>query len=385
MSSNASTSNPEKRPPTQWQDFNTRIREVLIRNGVQKPAVMQFASALKSKNADYGSWTDANILVEFRAWTPPAPKPKEPKEPKEPKAPKAPKEPKEPKEKKTPKNKAVGDETGSENSEKRPPTPWLLFVGRVRATLSSAASPNDPIFDELSSKVMKFASTLKGINADYMTWTDKSIVDEFRRWQPPPKEPKAPKAPKEPKQPKTSGSESGSTGSGKKERKKPAPKSPEEQAAINAKRAATREANKATKLAIATDDVPDARGYTQADYQRANAAAKANNDDDAAYEMALNARVAEQSAASAGGGGGPPSPVPAPRKATPPAPKKPATPSYTIEQLTNWVEIEGTPYAKNDRGDVTDEDRKFIGALRMNGTINKLAKSPADWITLFTE
>jgi hypothetical protein len=49
------------------------------------------------------------------------------------------------------------------------------------------------------------------------------------------------------------------------------------------------------------------------------------------------------------------------------------------------VEIEGTPYAKNDRGDVTDEDRKFIGALRMNGTINKLAKSPADWITLFTE
>jgi hypothetical protein len=213
----STTSNTEK-PQSAWIVFNNRVRALLIAGGAEKPAVMQFASFLKSKNAEYDTWADPQIVAEFRTWTPPPKEAKEPKAKKE-KAPKA------------------------EKAEKREPTPWLLFLGRVRNTLNvAAAGSDDPVFQELSSKIMQFASALKAQNASYDAWTDAKIVKEFRSWVPPPKAPKEPKAEKPAK---SSSSESGSEG--KKERKKPAPKTPEENAAIAAKRKATRDANKAAK------------------------------------------------------------------------------------------------------------------------------------------
>ena len=213
----STTSNTEK-PQSAWIVFNNRVRALLIAGGAEKPAVMQFASFLKSKNAEYDTWADPQIVAEFRTWTPP------PKEAKEPKA----------KKEKAPK---------TEKAEKREPTPWLLFLGRVRNTLNvAAAGSDDPVFQELSSKIMQFASALKAQNASYDAWTDAKIVKEFRGWVPPPKAPKEPKAEKPAK---SSSSESGSEG--KKERKKPAPKTAEENAAIAAKRKATRDANKAAK------------------------------------------------------------------------------------------------------------------------------------------
>ena len=217
----STTSNTEK-PQSAWIVFNNRVRALLIAGGAEKPAVMQFASFLKSKNAEYDTWADPQIVAEFRTWTPPPKEAKEPKAKKE-KAPKA------------------------EKAEKREPTPWLLFLGRVRNTLNvAAAGSDDPVFQELSSKIMQFASALKAQNASYDAWTDAKIVKEFRSWVPPPKAPKEPKAEKPAK---SSASESGSEG--KKERKKPAPKTAEENAAIAAKRKATRDANKAAAAAAA--------------------------------------------------------------------------------------------------------------------------------------
>jgi hypothetical protein len=327
----STTSNTEK-TPSPWIVFNGTIRRVLTASGAEKPAVMQFASFLKAKNASYDAWTEAQILTEFGTWVPPPPKEKEPKEPKEKKSKKEPKE----------------------GAEKRAPTPWLLFLGRVRTALNTAAAgSDDPLFQELSSKVMQFASALKAKSAAYDAWTDAKIVKEFRSWVPPPKEPKAPKAAK---------SDSGSEG--KKERKKPAPKSPEEQAAINAKRAATREANKAAKAASSGESAAES-GAEEAK------PASVSGSEGKKERKKPAPKTAEEKAA-----------INAKRAATREANKaaSAAAPAFTQEQLRNWQPVDDTEYGMNERGDVIDEERNFVGRMKPDGkTIDRKFPRPADW------
>ena len=327
----STTSNTEK-TPSPWIVFNGTIRRVLTASGAEKPAVMQFASFLKAKNASYDAWNDAQILAEFGSWVPPPPKEKEAKEPKEKKSKKEPKE----------------------GAEKRAPTPWLLFLGRVRTALNTAAAgSDDPLFQELSSKVMQFASALKAKSAAYDAWTDAKIVKEFRGWVPPPKEPKAPKAAK---------SESGSEG--KKERKKPAPKSPEEQAVINAKRAATREANKAAKAASSGESA----GESAAEEAKP---ASVSGSEGKKERKKPAPKTAEEKAA-----------INAKRAATREANKAAtaAVPAFTQEQLRNWQPVDDTEYGVNERGDVIDEDRNFVGRMKPDGkTIDRKFPRPADW------
>ena len=323
----STTSNTEK-TPSPWIVFNGTIRRVLTASGAEKPAVMQFASFLKAKNASYDAWTEAQILAEFGTWVPPPPKEKEAKEPKEKKSKKEPKE----------------------GAEKRAPTPWLLFLGRVRTALNTAATfaDGDPLFQELSSKVMQFASALKAKSAAYDAWTDAKIVKEFRGWVPPPKEPKAPKAAK---------SESGSEG--KKERKMPPPKSPEEQAVINAKRAATREANKAAKAASSGESAAE------------EAKPASVSGSEGKKRKAGPPKTAEQQAV-----------INAKRAATKEANKlkSAAAPAFTQEQLRNWQPVDDTEYGVNERGDVIDEDRNFVGRMKPDGkTIDRKFPRPADW------
>jgi hypothetical protein len=327
----STTSNTEK-TLSPWIVFNGTIRRVLTTSGAVKPAVMQFAAFLKGKNASYEAWTEAQILTEFGTWVPPPPKEKEPKEPKEKKSKKEPKE----------------------GAEKRAPTPWLLFLGRVRTALNTAAAgSDDPLFQELSSKVMQFASALKAKSAAYDAWTDAKIVKEFRGWVPPPKEPKAPKAAK---------SDSGSEG--KKERKKPAPKSPEEQAVINAKRAATREANKAAKAASSGESAAES-GAEEAK------PASVSGSEGKKERKKPAPKTAEEKAA-----------INAKRAATREANKaaSAAAPAFTQEQLRNWQPVDDTEYGVNERGDVIDEERNFVGRMKPDGkTIDRKFPRPADW------
>ena len=60
----------EAKEPTPWQHFLARVRGVL--SGEKKPPVMKFAAALKAMNPSYDTWTDAQILAEFRGFTPSA-------------------------------------------------------------------------------------------------------------------------------------------------------------------------------------------------------------------------------------------------------------------------------------------------------------------------
>ena len=60
----------EPKEPTPWQHFLARVRGVL--SGEKKPPVMKFAAALKAMNPSYDTWTDAQILAEFRGFTPSA-------------------------------------------------------------------------------------------------------------------------------------------------------------------------------------------------------------------------------------------------------------------------------------------------------------------------
>ena len=71
----ASTEDKPKREPTAWRLFADRIRTLLRENGYEGkalgPACVQFASALKEENADFSSWSDADILARRSAWTAP--------------------------------------------------------------------------------------------------------------------------------------------------------------------------------------------------------------------------------------------------------------------------------------------------------------------------
>jgi len=64
--------NAPKKEPNDWIKFTTKVREALksadIKAGVE---VTQFCGMLKTKNADYASWTSDAILVEHSSWTRP--------------------------------------------------------------------------------------------------------------------------------------------------------------------------------------------------------------------------------------------------------------------------------------------------------------------------
>jgi hypothetical protein len=64
-----------KREPTAWRLFADRVRAVLKDNGFSGNALgtecVQFASSLKDENADFSSWTDADIIARRSAWAKP--------------------------------------------------------------------------------------------------------------------------------------------------------------------------------------------------------------------------------------------------------------------------------------------------------------------------
>jgi hypothetical protein len=64
--------NAPKKEPNDWIKFTSKVREALkaanIKAGVE---VTQFCGMLKTKNADYASWTPEAILTEHSGWTRP--------------------------------------------------------------------------------------------------------------------------------------------------------------------------------------------------------------------------------------------------------------------------------------------------------------------------
>jgi hypothetical protein len=143
------------------------------------------------------------------------------------------------------------------NAEKKEPNVWIKFTLRVEAILAAAkaAAGTDEAalapFKGPATIAKQFASFLKDTKA-YGEWTDEEILGQFRTWTRPEQSKMA--AAGKTKSAKTSpaasvagsGDEAASVTSAEpKQRKKPAPKTPEEQAAINAKRAATKAAKAA--------------------------------------------------------------------------------------------------------------------------------------------
>jgi hypothetical protein len=65
-----------KRAPNAWIVFTKRVRDLLKANGYKENAVgiesNMFASALKEENADFSSWSDADILARREGWSRPA-------------------------------------------------------------------------------------------------------------------------------------------------------------------------------------------------------------------------------------------------------------------------------------------------------------------------
>jgi hypothetical protein len=63
-------------PPTAWRLFTDRVRGLLKDNAYAGKSVgvecVQFCSSLKTENADFDSWADADILAQRAAWSAPA-------------------------------------------------------------------------------------------------------------------------------------------------------------------------------------------------------------------------------------------------------------------------------------------------------------------------
>jgi len=63
-----------KKEPNEWIKFTQRVSVALKEGGVEVGAATlskQFASSLKTENADYSSWTDDAIVTAWKSWTPP--------------------------------------------------------------------------------------------------------------------------------------------------------------------------------------------------------------------------------------------------------------------------------------------------------------------------
>lgn len=71
----ASAEDKPKRAPTAWVLFTGRVRSVLSEAGFPKKDLgvecIMFCSSLKDENADFDSWSDADILARRAAWTKP--------------------------------------------------------------------------------------------------------------------------------------------------------------------------------------------------------------------------------------------------------------------------------------------------------------------------
>ena len=173
----------------------------------------------------------------------------------------------------------------------------------------------------------------------YEAWSDSEVLEAFESWERPVHEPRAKKSPATSAAASDASDGASEAGSAKKERKKPAPKSDEEKAAIAAKRAATIASKKAAAPVAEVIVAPVA--------------------------------VPEPVAA--------PAPEPVAKKAIS---KKAAAKTYTMEQLTNFepITIGDEEFGVNERGDVIDGDGAFIGVYdAAKKAINRNAKVPTDW------
>jgi len=220
----------------------------------------------------------------------------------------------------------------SPTGEKKEPNVWIKFTMRVEAILAAAKAAAGTDEEALApfkgpaTIAKQFASFLKDTKA-YDEWTDDAILEAFRTWTRPEQSKMAAAGKTKSAKNSVAGSDGDdSVTSEKKERKKPAPKTPEEQAAINAKRAATKAAK---KEATGTLEVLEAA-----------------------------------------------TPADAPAAAPKTFKKKVPTATQVKE---SWEPMEGTEYGVNMRGEVADEDGNYIGKRLPNGSIDKTIPKPADW------
>ena len=222
------------------------------------------------------------------------------------------------------------------NAPKKPANDWIVFTQRVGNLLKAAGAADESRAEHFSgpaTMVKSFSSMLKN-QKPYASWSDDEVLEAFESWERPVQAPRAKKSAESSPASSAPVSDTGSVTSEKKERKKPAPKSDEEKAAIAAKRAATIAAK---KLATAGEPAP-------------------------AVEAA-------------------PAPAPAPakkvfKKATP------AAPAFTMEQLTDFatVTIGDDEFGINARGDVIDGSMEYVGHYDAEKQVlNRNAPKPADW------
>jgi hypothetical protein len=228
---------------------------------------------------------------------------------------------------------------------------WIKFTMRVgnllKAACAEASEAEKEHFKGPATMVKQFCTVLKG-QKPYEAWMDSEVLEAFESWERPPIAPRTKKSPDSSAAPSASASDAGSVAgdsdsSAKKERKKPAPKSEEEKAAINAKRAATLAAKKIAATEMKVDTVISE----------------------------ITELVSPEPAAAVA-----PVAKPAAFKA------KKVVEKYTMEQLTDFNEqnIDGTDYGVNARGDVIDSDLKYVGAYdTATKAIKRDAAAPADW------
>lgn len=236
---------------------------------------------------------------------------------------------------------------------------WVKFTQRVGELLKAASAEDADRADHFkgpATMVKSFSSMLKG-KKEYDAWEDSEILEAFESWERPAPTPRK----------KSSDTESvASASSEKKERKKPAPKSDEEKAAISAKRKATIAAKKAGSL-LGGDQEPGCPSS-------ARASSVTSTDEliaqiDAIVGPAEPVEKAEK-----------------PESAEKPVDKKSFKKrTFTMEQLMTFTEktIGGEDFGVNERGDVIDDEMKFVGSYNAaKDTIDRSAKEPADWASI---
>jgi hypothetical protein len=213
------------------------------------------------------------------------------------------------------------------DAPKKPANVWIVFTQRVGNLLKDAASADESRADHFkgpATMVKEFCSMLKG-QKPYEAWADDEVLEAFEAWERPVH---AKKSASTTPADSAASSDTGSVAGEKKERKKATPKTPEEKAAISAKRAATIAAKKIAEAAPAM----------------------------AVEEVA---------------------PAPAAKKVF-----KKSVPAFTIEQLADFsaMTIDGAEFGVNPRGDVIDGDMDFVGHYNAETKVlDRNAAQPADW------
>lgn len=218
---------------------------------------------------------------------------------------------------------------------------WVKFTQRVGELLKAASAEDADRADHFkgpATMVKSFSSMLKG-KKDYDSWEDSEILEAFESWERPAPTPRK----------KSSDTESvASASSEKKERKKPAPKSDEEKAAISAKRKATIAAKKAGSV-TSTDELISQIDAIVGPAEPVEKAEKPESAEKPVDKKSFKKRV------------------------------------FTMEQLAAFSEktIGGEDFGVNERGDVIDDEMKFVGSYNAaKDTIDRSAKEPADWAAI---